>query len=32
MGGMITVSARGADAAQALVELEALIENKFGEE
>jgi phosphocarrier protein len=32
MGGMITVSARGADAAQALIELEALIENKFGEE
>ena len=32
MGGMITVSAQGAGAAQALDELEALIENKFGEE
>jgi phosphotransferase system HPr-like phosphotransfer protein len=32
MGGMITVSAEGADASQALAELEALIENKFGEE
>ncbi len=32
MGGMITVRAQGADAAQALDELEALIENKFGEE
>jgi phosphocarrier protein len=32
MGGMITVRADGADAPQALAELEALIENKFGEE
>lgn len=32
MGGMITVSAEGADASQALAELEDLIENKFGEE
>jgi phosphocarrier protein HPr len=32
MGAMITVRAQGADAAQALDELEALIENKFGEE
>lgn len=32
MGGMITVRAQGADAAQALTELEALIENKFGED
>ncbi|KAF0157595.1 MAG: phosphocarrier protein [Syntrophaceae bacterium] len=32
MGGMITMRAQGADAAQALDELEALIENKFGEE
>jgi phosphocarrier protein len=32
MGGMITVSAQGTDASQALAELEDLIENKFGEE
>jgi phosphocarrier protein len=32
MGGMITVTAEGADAALALDDLEALIENKFGEE
>jgi phosphocarrier protein len=32
MGSMITVSAEGVDAIQALAELEALIENKFGEE
>lgn len=32
MGGMITISAEGADASQALEEIEALIENKFGEE
>ncbi|PKN17143.1 MAG: HPr family phosphocarrier protein [Deltaproteobacteria bacterium HGW-Deltaproteobacteria-6] len=32
MGSMITVTAEGADAAGALAELEALIENKFGEE
>ena len=32
MGGMLTVRAQGADADQALDELEALIENKFGEE
>lgn len=32
MGGMITVRAQGADAGQALAELEELIENKFGEE
>ena len=32
MGGMITVTAEGADAAVALNEFEALIENKFGEE
>ncbi len=32
MGGMITVTAEGDDASQALAELEELIENKFGEE
>ena len=32
MGGMITISAEGAAASQALEEIEALIENKFGEE
>ncbi len=32
MGGMITVRAEGEDAGAALVELEELIENKFGEE
>jgi phosphocarrier protein len=32
MGGMITVMAEGADALEVLAELEALIENKFGEE
>jgi phosphocarrier protein len=32
MGGMITVTAEGTDAALALDDLEALIENKFGEE
>lgn len=32
MGSMITVRAEGADAPQALMEIEALIENKFGEE
>lgn len=32
LGGMITVRAEGVDAAQALDEIEALIENKFGEE
>ena len=32
MGGMITVSAEGADALDALADIEALIENKFGEE
>ena len=32
MDGMITVTAEGADAALALDDLEALIENKFGEE
>lgn len=32
MGSMITVRAEGADGPQALVEIEALIENKFGEE
>ncbi|NLA41000.1 MAG: HPr family phosphocarrier protein [Smithella sp.] len=32
MGGQVTISAIGDDADQALVELEALIENKFGEE
>ncbi len=32
MGGMITIKAEGADALEMLAELEALIENKFGEE
>jgi len=32
MGGMITVTAEGDDALDALAELEELIENKFGEE
>lgn len=32
MGGMITVRAEGTDAHQALEEIEALIENKFGED
>lgn len=32
MGGMITVRAQGTDASEVLAELEALIENKFGEE
>ncbi len=32
MGSMVTVRAEGADAPQALMEIEALIENKFGEE
>lgn len=32
MGGMITVRAEGVDALQALEEIEALIENKFGED
>ena len=32
MGGMITVRAEGGDALQALLELEELIDNKFGEE
>ena len=32
MGGMITVRAEGSDAAEALVDIEVLIENKFGEE
>lgn len=32
LGGMITVRATGADANQALIDLEELIENKFGEE
>ena len=32
MGGMITVRAEGEDAGAALVELEELIENTFGEE
>ncbi|MFO7569733.1 MAG: HPr family phosphocarrier protein [Smithellaceae bacterium] len=32
MGSMITVRAEGSDGPQALSEIEALIENKFGEE
>ncbi len=32
MGGMITVTAEGDDALDALAELEELIENKFGED
>jgi phosphocarrier protein HPr len=32
MGGMITVRAEGSDAVESLAEIEALIENKFGEE
>lgn len=32
MGGVITVTAEGDDASDALAELEVLIENKFGED
>lgn len=32
LGGMITVRAEGADSAQSIAAIEALIENKFGEE
>jgi phosphotransferase system HPr-like phosphotransfer protein len=31
MGGMLTIKAKGADASEAIEELEKLVENKFGE-